>query len=210
MAWFSRMKKKVLARRAAMEDIARQMNMQFQPKETFSSVPLLKDFYLFRTNHKKGITNILSSSDENDEEHYKIFDYKYVIQAGNAPVVFQQTVLFIESKHFNLPKFHFHPRNKSVRWFYQIEFRSRKKHTPKERFRQNYTLRKANMEDSRMKYIMHNAFLEIVNQNDWVHVEGNNFHFVIYYHNKLLDEQGVKKLLETGMQFIQHIKEHLH
>lgn len=207
MAWFSKLKKKVLARRNAMEHIAKQLDMQFHAKEAFSSVPLLKDFYLFRTNYKKGITNVLFSSDKNDEEHYKIFDYKYVIQAGNTPVVFQQTVLFIESKNFNLPKFHYYPRSKSTRWFYRIEFLARKGPTVHELFNQTYKIRKTDLQDSRMKNLLDHSFLEQVIQNDWIHVEGNNYHFVLYYHNKLLDDQGVKKLFQTGLQMIHHIKD---
>ena len=205
MAWFSKLKKKVLARKNAMEHTAKQLDMQFKAKEAFSSVPLLRDFFLFRTNYKTGITNILSRSDKNDEEHYKIFDYKYVIQAGNTPVVFQQTVLFIESKKFNLPKFNFYPRSKSTRWFYKIGFFSKKKPTVNELFNQNYKIIKTDLEDSRIKSIIDHSFLEMVNQNDGIHVEGNNFHFIIYYHAKLLDEQGVKKLFNTGLQFIQQI-----
>lgn len=206
MAWFSRMKKKVLARRNAMENIAKQLDMQFQAKETFSSVPLLKDFYLFRTNYKKGITNISFSSDEADEEHYKIFDYRYVIQAGNTPVVFQQTVLFIESKNFNLPKFHFHPRNKSTRWLYKVGVFSKNKPTTNELFNQNYKIRKTDLDDNRTKSILNNTLLEKINQNDGISVEGNNFHFIIYYHNQLLEGQDIDKLFKTGQLFIQLIK----
>jgi hypothetical protein len=46
----------------------------------------------------------------------------------------------------------------------------------------------------------------MINQNDGIHVEGNNFHFIIYYHGKLLDDNSVKKLFQTGLQFIQQIK----
>ena len=58
-----------------------------------------------------------------------------------------------------------------------------------------------------MKNLLDNSFLETIIQNDWIHVEGNNYHFIIYYHSKLLDDQGIKKLFQTGLQLIHQIKE---
>lgn len=207
MAWFKRLKRKVIARRNAMENVSKQMDMQFQAKEDFSSVPLLKDFYLFRTNYKKGITNIISGSDKYEEEHYKIFDYRYVIQAGNTPVVFQQTVLFIESKEFNFPKFYFYPRSRSARWFYNLGFRSKKKFTDNKTFNQNYSSRKTDMNDQRFNLILKPSLFDIINQQEGLHIEGNNFHFILYYHAKLLQPNEIKKLYQTGLQLINNIKE---
>lgn len=208
MSWFKKAKRKIIARRNMMESISKQLDVNFKAKEDFSSVPLLRDFYLFRTNHKKGISNIISGTDEFEEENFKIFDYKYVIQAGNTPVVFQQTVFFIETKNINLPKFHFYPRSKSSRWFYKIGFRPKREFTENEVFNKSYATRKTDIDDERFKDILNSTFINIINQKEGIHFEGNNFHLIIYFHNKLLQQNEIKKLHQTGLQLIQNIKEY--
>lgn len=207
MAWFGKMKKYIEARRMMMQNTSRLMNMQFQSKENFSSVPLLTDFYLFRTNQKNGISNIISGSSQHEEEFYKIFDYKYTVRAGNTTATFQQTVLFIESKDFIFPKFYFYPKRKFSKWFYNLGFHSKKTITNNKMFDQNYSFMETAIDDDRLKLVLNPKFIEIINQQKGLYVEGNNFHFIIYYHGELLEKHAeIKRLFQTGLQLIGTVK----
>ena len=90
-----------------MEQLAFGLDAKFQKRDDYGQRNLLKDFSLFRQGHSRKIYNLITKTDS--EKEMNIFDYHYVIQAGNTPVPVRQTVFFVNSKMLALPQFFMQP-----------------------------------------------------------------------------------------------------
>jgi hypothetical protein len=102
-------------RRAQMARYASAQSMLFAEKDAFGIMEYLKDFKLFKKGGSKKILNVIYSKDA-DYNQKALFDYHYVVNAGNTPVQHKQTVYFRYDKNLKLPNFMMVPE----RWYHQV------------------------------------------------------------------------------------------
>jgi hypothetical protein len=84
--------------------VAQQLGMQFMEDDEWGLKALLRDFKLYKSGHSQKVRGLMQSTSSMLEEKVSIFDFRYIIQAGNTPVTNWQTVFFIQSKQLGLPQ----------------------------------------------------------------------------------------------------------
>lgn len=94
-----------------MQATAEKIGVDFSVKDEYGQLNLLRDFELFKKGYGKQITNMLSYPKADDGPDFRVFDYKYVIGAGNNTRAIKQTVFFVHSKALNLPQLFMKPEN---------------------------------------------------------------------------------------------------
>lgn len=110
--WFRRQAD--LARTQEMEKLAESLELSFSATDSFGLAKQLQEFNLFKRERsrwfRKGkVTNVMRGM-AGDTEVY-MFDYTYVVQAGNTPKRITQTVFFANDKSWFLPDFQLRPEN---------------------------------------------------------------------------------------------------
>ncbi|MEM6699181.1 MAG: hypothetical protein AAF599_12335, partial [Bacteroidota bacterium] len=85
--------------------VAYDLEMDYNEKDDWGLLQLLKGFHLFKRGGRKRISNILSREDGLEGLKINIFDYRYVISTGKSAKRFRQTVFFVQSKALFLPEF---------------------------------------------------------------------------------------------------------
>lgn len=194
-------KKKKIERQEAIKDLAYNLGGKFYEGDEFQIKNQLLEFNLFKSGHSKKITNLIHLKD--DEKEISIFDYAFVIQAGNTPVVYKQSVFFINSKKLALPIFQLKPEtffNKVGSWLgiEDIDFESHPK------FSDQYYLKGEN-ED----YIRSMFNPDILNfftiEKKW-NLEGIGYYMIFYKSKKLLGKERINNLYHKGMDIYQKIK----
>ena len=86
------------------KELAYKLDMDFQEKDEWGLLSQLKDFKLFRKGHSRKISRILEKKDGLGERTARIFDYRFIVGAGNSTRIFRQTVFFVESQKLGLPQ----------------------------------------------------------------------------------------------------------
>jgi len=192
-------------RQAELKQLAQKLDLSFEEKEQFSSLKLLSDFRLFKIGHSRKITNILSQKTNDNEESIQLFDYLYVIQSGNTPIIFQQTVLFINSKQLDLPHFRLSPKSKFRKWAERIKL-IRPKETPitNDRFDEQFHIK--SKEQERVAQSVNQKLLYILNHQGNISVEGINYYLVVYKNKKLLKAQEAQQLYNIGLAIYKELK----
>lgn len=199
--------KRLKQRTAEIQQLAHHLNYDFQEKETFNSLPLLKDFALFKRGFGKKITNVLHHNDEWNQIDNKIFDYKFAISTGNSTRIFRQTVFFIQSKKLGLPNFwlkpekFFHRIGNYLGLTQDIDFEE----FPE--FSKNYLLQGEDEELTR--YIMNNELLQFFSLNKGWYIEGINYYLIIYKWNTLFAPIHIEELIRNGKSIFEMLKEDL-
>ena len=100
MGFFSYFQK----RRMEMQETAEKLGLEFRNTDEYGQIAMMKDFQLFKKGYGKRISNILSVKRDFEQADIRVFDYKYVIGAGNSTRKIMQTVFYIHSKELNLPE----------------------------------------------------------------------------------------------------------
>jgi len=95
--WFSNFFQK---RRYQMRETAQKLGMEFHNTDEYGLIGMMMDFDLFKKGYSKRITNILSNKKDFEQADVRVFDYRYVIGAGNSTRFIKQTVFYIHSKKF--------------------------------------------------------------------------------------------------------------
>lgn len=104
----------------SMEQVADMMQLQYTPNDSFGLIQQLRGFDLFERERsrwfRKGrIYNVLRGWV--GETQVYLFDYTYVVQAGNRSKKVTQTVFFANDKNWFLPNFHLKPE----RWWHKLQ-----------------------------------------------------------------------------------------
>jgi len=194
------------SRSEAFQKLSRQLGMNYSYRDEFGLIKALTDFKLFRRGHSKRIYNLVSGTSQLLNVQLHVFDYRYVIQAGNTPVKHLQTVFFIKAKDLDLPELYLKPEhffNKIASFFGMddIDFEEYPE------FSDRYLL-KGDDEDrirSRMtRELVHFFTLE----RGW-YMEGVNYYMILYKFRKLVPPKNIETFYNKGLQVYDLLKQEI-
>lgn len=182
-----------------LEQVAFNLNMQFEPKDEWGLYELLRDFKLFEiSGGKKGISNVMHHNDGMLEMETSIFDYQYTISTGKSAVTYKQTVFFMQSKKLGLPHFWMKPEtifHRLGEWLHfskDIDFET----FPK--FSEQYWLKST--DEHYLRASMNDKVLRFFTiEKNWS-LEGCNYYLIFYRHNVLLPPAIIKDFYQRGMK----------
>ncbi len=201
MKWGS----KSAARTDALRQLAFSLNLQFDPKPSFNDLKLLKSFELFKIGGNKKVLNHCSKVDDLLEYKYQIFDYEYTVQAGNTPVTFKQTVLFILGQRLELPIFRLRPETWLDRIGRYLGWDDIDFHNYPE-FSHQYFL--VGDDEDLVRHFFDDRTLHFLTLHDGWHLEGVGFFMIMYKKGKLLPPPEIKKLHQVGLELFDIFKEY--
>lgn len=180
------------------------LQMDFEEKDEYGMIALLRDFQLFKQGGSKKITNILTKKTGLLEEKISIFDYKYTISTGKSARTFQQTVFFIQSKKLAMPEMlmkpeHFFHRVGQWLGMQDIDF---EEHPG---FSSNYLLQ--GEDEARIRRTMGNEHIMrfFTVEKDWT-LESIGYFMILYLHDKLIAPDHIKRLYAKGMSLYEQFK----
>lgn len=108
-------------RTIALEDQAGFTDLRFLNKDEFGQATYFKDFKLFTFGMQESIGNLtVSPGDPLDGQQHGFFDYRYMIMAGQTPVIIDQTAFYMIDKQVMIPRFFLFPEkwhHKISKWF---------------------------------------------------------------------------------------------
>lgn len=183
--------------------IAFELEMEFLYKDQWGLLKLLKDFSLFRKGHSKRIYNVLHKQDEWLNVDIRVFDYRFVIGAGNNQRILKQTVFFMQSKFLGLPQFLMKPENffHKIGQFLGIEDIDFEKFPV---FSNQYWLKgedkdfiRASMNEEVLKFF--------TIEKNWS-LEGVNYYLIFYRKDKLLPPAQIVDFYKKGMHICEMLK----
>ncbi len=178
--------------------VAFDLNMDFQPKDDWGVLNLLKDFRLFQQGGSKRIEHIMRQRGDMLEMDVRIFDYRYTISSGKSSKTFKQTVFFMQSKKLGLPQFLMRPEHffhKVGEWLnltQDIDFEE----FPA--FSDQYWLQSE--DEDYLRASVTPPFLRFFSiEKDW-RLEGVNYFLIFYRKEKLLPPAQIKEFYRKGMK----------
>ena len=191
-------------RNTDIEELAPQLRMDYAAKDDWGLIHLLTDFRLFRRGYGKRITNVLSMKDSMLDFHLRIFDYKFVVGAGNSTRRISQTVFFVDSKKLGLPHFSMQPEiffHKIGQHFglQDLDFEGYPA------FSDQYLLR--GEDESLIRSTMSKDMLQFFTLEKYWSLEGMNYYFIFYKWNKILPVDQVYQLHKKGLQLFEMLKD---
>lgn len=181
-----------------------ELSMDFEEKDEFGMIALLRDFQLFKKGGRKKISNILTRKTDLLEEKVNIFDYRYTISTGKSSHSYHQTVFFIQSKKLAMPDMlmkpeHFFHRVGEWLGMQDIDFEEHPE------FSNNYLLQ--GEDEERIRRTMNNEhvirFFTV--EKDWT-LESIGYYMVLYLHDELIAHDHIKRLYAKGMSLYEQFK----
>ena len=190
------MGRKIRNHAPVMESLAESLGLTYLAEENTGLEKFLGSFKLFKTGGGKKIYNVVKRDRPNTLDVTSIFDYRYVISTGKSTHVFEQTVYMVYSKKFALPHFYMVPE----KWYHRfgtifgiedIDFVQYPK------FSFNYFLKGDDPE------FIHHTFdqqtlLAHFGRKTGYSLEGCNYLFILYKHNKILNMNAIQSMIRTG------------
>ena len=181
-----------------------ELEMDFEEKDEYGMIALLRDFKLFQKGGRKTISNILTKTSSLMEEKVNVFDYRYTISTGKSSHTFYQTVFFIQSKQLAMPQMLLKPENffhKIGTWLgmQDIDFEEHPE------FSDSYLLQ--GEDEARIRRTMSNEavmrFFTV--EKNWC-LESIGFYLVLYQEKKLISPSHIKTLHSKGMKLYEQLK----
>ncbi|MEL6866576.1 MAG: hypothetical protein AAFP19_19275 [Bacteroidota bacterium] len=201
---FGRLKAKARERSEKLKKVAFQLDMDFIPIDEYGFVSMLKDFRLFKYGHSKKITNMMYKRDVWNQLDVRLFDYRFVIQAGNTPVHHRQSVIFIQSKLLNLPEFLLKPET----FFHWVAAKLGMEDIDFEAFPEfsnQYHL--TGRDEELIRHQFNKDVLQFFTiEKDW-RLEGVNYYLIFYKRRHLFSPEEIKSFYQKGMQLYQMLRE---
>jgi len=188
---------KIKHRRPYYQRLAKKLGLLYQEKDTDRFHIFLKDIKIFKRGRpKRHINNIIFREFEEPDEHHYFFDYHYVVSSGNSTRIFDQTVLFVQTKKLSLPEFHLKPKNAFNRI---AEFFGKKRADLENEYLNNKYILYTESPHV-LKWLQSDAILNILKRQPKMEIFGSNYQLVLYRHNKLAP---VEKLESTYQDYFQ-------
>ncbi|MBK8449439.1 MAG: hypothetical protein IPO78_06155 [Saprospiraceae bacterium] len=177
-----------------MNRIAAELNLSYQENYNTGIIQQLSDFKLFQYGSSQKITNLISESELNSQNH--LFDFEYVISTGKSSVRFNQTVLFVNSKTLSLPQFYQKPEDfftKLISYlgFEDIDFSNFPEYSEKFHLKGEF--------EEVIRYYFSKEVLELLSRQNAFHMEAMNYYFIIYQSNKLCPIHEIKAFRNMGI-----------
>lgn len=193
-----------LTRPEALQRMAAEWGMTYQPKDEWGLQRQLADFRLFRRGGSRRITNLLQSRDEMLETSFHLFDYRFTVSTGKSSKVFNQSVFFVESKRLGLPQFTMKPENflhviGDMLGFKDIDFEAYPK------FSKNYYLKGEHEE--LIRSTLPHRFLRFFSQEREWHLEAVNYYLVFYRIDHLARPRELKTFFDKGKEIYKMLRD---
>ncbi len=197
-------KAKLRERTEQLRAAAFELGMDFEEKDEYRMIALLRDFKLFRTGGRKTISNILTKTSSLMEEKINVFDYRYTISTGKSSHTYHQSVFFIQSKQLAMPQMLLKPEHffhKIGAWLgmQDIDFEEHPE------FSDRYLLQ--GEDEDRIRRTMSNEavmrFFTV--EKNW-HLESIGFFLILYQDKKLIMPSHIKTLYGKGMKLYEQLK----
>jgi hypothetical protein len=197
-------KAKLRERTEQLRAVAFELEMDFEEKDEFGMIALLRDFKLFKIGGSKKITNILSKTSGLMEEKINVFDYRYTVSTGKSSHTFHQSVFFIQSKQLAMPQMLLKPENffhKIGAWLgmQDIDFEEHPE------FSDRYLLQGEDEERIRRTMSNETVMRFFTVEKNWS-LESIGFYLVLYQERKLIDPGHFKTLYGKGMKLYEQLK----
>ncbi len=186
-----------------MEETASMLGMDYQEKDEYGMLSLLKDFKLFKKGTSKRINHIIRSKDLVEGLDISIFDYRYTISTGKSAHTYHQTVFFVQSKDLELPEFymkpeHFFHKVAAYLGWEDIDFESHPT------FSDQYHL-KGDDEESIRKMMNEEVLHFFTIEKEWS-LEGIGYFLIFYRNKKRLSKEEIKEFCNKGIHITQFLK----
>ena len=181
-------------RKDSLSSVAFYQEMEFRELDEFKMISYLRSFKLFKIGASRKITNILIKKDSLLRGQVRSFDYRYVISTGKSSVPYNQTVFWANSKSLGLPAFDMKPETflHKIGTFFgmsDIDFEG----FPQ--FSDQYLLQSKDEETVR-DFFEDRVFHFFSRETGW-HIEADNFYFIMYKSNKLVQPEDYSNFLEV-------------
>ncbi|MEO1626611.1 MAG: hypothetical protein AAFV25_15755 [Bacteroidota bacterium] len=199
---FRKIRARSKKRKKDIMELATRLGMNYAPKDEYGLKKLLKDFDLFRTGHSRSIINLISHQTGMESET-SVFDYRYVIQAGNTPVKVEQTVVFIQSKRLSLPFFRIKPKNLFQRIGNYFRNKQPGQSQSRELFEDDYTVRFP--DEGEWPQMVSDKLMQLFNDNKGIRVEGVGYFLILYRTKKVLPAQEWKPFHDLGQDIFDEL-----
>lgn len=191
-------------RQSQMQETASKLGMEFKARDEYGLISLLKDFELFKNGHSKRITNMIYRKRDLEKPDIRVFDYRYVISAGNSHRVYKQTVFFIHSKELNLPQLLMKPETFFHRiaeffGYEDIDFEA----FPI--FSKEYYLK--GPDESLIRKTFDEQLLHYFTVNKNWSLEGLNYLLVFYQKGKRIPPDQIEEFYKKGLKLYEMLKE---
>lgn len=195
------MDRRIKAHQEVMQKMADTLGLPFEDEEQLGLKSFLGNFKLFKLGGGKVINNVIRHRNSDTLDDTIIFDYKYIINTGKSAHVFRQTVYAVYCKTFALPHFYMFPEKWYHRFgkifgFDDIDFVSYPK------FSHNYYLKSDDEEFTRHSFDQ-TQLLSLFGRKTGYSLEGCNYVFVLYKHNKLLNYPHLESMIRVGERVTQ-------
>lgn len=185
-------------RTQALEQVAFDLEMQFQPKDQWGLFEFLRDFKLFQAGGRQGITNVMHRKEGMLDTEINIFDYQYTVSTGKSTVTFQQTVFFVQSKKLGLPHFWMKPETISHKIGEWLRLQKDIDFAQYPTFSEQYWLKSA--DEDYLRATMNRPLLRFFTiEKDWS-LEGCNYYLIFYKNYKLLPPETIREFYRKGMK----------
>ncbi len=194
------------SRSEAFQKLARRLNMEYAYRDEYGLIKALTGFKLFGKGHSRRIYNLVSGTSQLLNVQLHVFDYQYVIQAGNTPVRHRQTVFFIKAKDLDLPELYLKPEHffHKIASFFGMDDIDFEEYPE---FSDRYLLKGEDEERIRRrmtKEVVHFFTLE----RGW-YLEGVNYYMVLYKYRKLVPPKKIEAFYEKGLQVYDLLKQEI-
>jgi hypothetical protein len=190
-------------RTSAIKDLALLNGFDYEEKDDWGLINLLKDFRLFRKGGSKRFRNMLIDRDRARTYDFRVFDYAYTVSTGKSSVTYTQTVFYVHSKNLGLPEFWMKPEhffNKVASWFgyNDIDFDGYPV------FSEQYFLK--GPDEYFIRVNMNEDILNFFSFEKGWHLEGVNYFMIMYRHNKLMKPHEIMDFYHTGKRIYNYFK----
>jgi len=194
MGFFNKKSKRTIA----IESFVGNTDLNYLNKDEFGHSNYFKGFKLFRTGMQNSISNLTVSPGDPIDGQHGFFDFRYVIQAGNTPIIIDQTAFYIIDKQVMIPNFYLFPEkwhHKISKWFgaQDINF---------ERFpgfSEDYMLQSEDEEFTRVLFEDEELIHFFEEHQGWT-IEATGYYLIMYRPGKLQDVDTMGDLLDSGLR----------
>jgi hypothetical protein len=172
---------------------ARLMDMQYFERAPYKEFAFLEIFRLFQNRRSQQIRNILSVEEISRDILIDIFDFSYAVDDNRV----YQTVHLIQNKKMDLPPFMMRPAHLGDRFaelFIDIDI----DFELWPRFSRNYVVKGKN--ESTIRYMMNDPFLEYFNSRPGWTLEGFKDLFLIYRRRKRVNPDDLPSFHEFSLE----------
>ncbi|HEX5624837.1 MAG TPA: hypothetical protein VFX48_02375, partial [Saprospiraceae bacterium] len=150
---------------------------------------------------RKTITSVCS--EDSMAHQSQLFDYSYTISTGKSSIQYHQTVFFINSKQLALPQFHQKPETFFTRlWsalgMEDIDFNNFSEYSDRFHLKGPY--------EEVIRYYFSKEVLSLLSNQPPFYMEGMNYYFILYLHNKLCPPEQLTALRNLGMMLYELFK----